>query len=122
MKRSTKAALLSGLVFPGLGHLFLKRYLLGIVLICLAAWPVYSMIKTTAGIALEVAEEIETGLIPADPASLQRRVAERTQEVEGPMRFAGWALFAIWVIGIADSLRIGSAQERLEAPPAAPER
>jgi hypothetical protein len=32
MTRSTKAALLSGLVFPGVGHMVLKRFLRGSIL------------------------------------------------------------------------------------------
>ena len=36
MKRSTRAVLLSGLVFPGLGHIFLKQYLRGSILVLIA--------------------------------------------------------------------------------------
>ena len=52
MKRSSKAALLSGLIFPGIGHMVLKQYLRGSVLIILGAcWLIGIIDSYRLGIA-----------------------------------------------------------------------
>jgi hypothetical protein len=45
MKKSSKAALLSGLIFPGIGHMVLKQYLRGSVLM-FSALAAFSVIVT----------------------------------------------------------------------------
>ena len=57
MKKSTKAVLLSGLVFPGLGHLYLKRWLEGILLTGVAAYAAYLIVSITLGIALDIVQK-----------------------------------------------------------------
>jgi hypothetical protein len=119
MKRSTKAVLISGLVFPGLGHVFLRRYLVGLVLLCLAGGSIYVVAKAAIDTALDVAGEIESGSIPIDSVSISQLVAQRSQQAEQSTNLAVWVLMASWVIGIVDSYRVGRAQERLEKSSAA---
>lgn len=112
MKRTTKAALISGLVFPGLGHVYLRRYIVGVALICLAAWSIYTVAQAAIGTALEIAGEIENGSLAMDAGSIGQLVAQRSQEAEQSTNFAAWVLMATWVFGIVDSYRAGRAQER----------
>jgi hypothetical protein len=114
MKKSTKAVLISGLVFPGLGHIFLRKYVAGLVLLCLAGGSIYTVANTAIGTALDVAREIESGNTAIDSGSISEMVAKRSQQAEQSMNVALWALMASWVVGIVDSYRIGRAQERLE--------
>ena len=114
MKRSTKAALISGLVFPGLGHIFLRRYVVGLVLFCLAGGSIYIIAKTVIDTALDVAGEIESGSMAIDLSSISQLVAQRSQQAEQSTNGAAWVLMASWVIGIIDSYRVGPVQERLE--------
>jgi hypothetical protein len=117
MRRSTKAALISGLVLPGLGHVFLRKYLVGLVLLCLAGWSIYEVVITAVDTALDIASEIESGSVVLDSASLSQLVAQRSQYAEGSTNIPVWVLIASWVIGIADSYRVGRAQERQEGSP-----
>lgn len=112
MKRSTKAVLVSGLVFPGLGHIFLRSYVVGLVLVCLAGGSVYMVVNTAIETALDVAREIETGSMSIDSASISQLVAQRSQQAEQSTNVAVWVFMASWVIGIIDSYRVGRAQER----------
>jgi hypothetical protein len=114
MKRSTKAALIAGLVFPGLGHLFFRRYVVAVLLLCLAGGSIYTVTKTAIDAALNVAGEIESGSIAIDSVSISQLVAQRSQQAEQSTNLAVWVLIASWVIGILDSYRVGRAQERLE--------
>lgn len=112
MDNSTKAALLSGLVFPGAGHMFLKQYLRGSILIGL------SLIATTVIViiifqrALAVIDRINRGEIAIEAGAVADMVSAST--AGGDSRTAGIALLvlgACWLIGIFDSWRIGHAQE-----------
>jgi len=114
MKRSTKAALLSGLVFPGLGHIYLRRYVAGLVLLCLAGGSIYIVASTVIDTALDVAGEIESGGMAADSASISELVTQRSQQAGQSANVAAWVLMACWLIGIFDSYRVGRAQERRE--------
>lgn len=114
MRRSTKAALVSGLVFPGLGHILVRKYVFGLVLLCLAGWSVYAVAAGAIGTALDVAKEIESGSIVLDSETLSELVAQRSQRAEESTKVPLLVLLVTWVIGIVDSYRAGRAQERLE--------
>jgi hypothetical protein len=45
MTKSTKAALLSGLIFPGIGHIGLKQYLRGSILALVSLLAMSAMVK-----------------------------------------------------------------------------
>ena len=82
MKRSSKAALLSGLVFPGIGHMVLKQYLRGSVLM-LSALVAFSVIVT--GIfqrALAVVDRIVSGDIPLETGAIAELVSNSTTGVD----------------------------------------
>jgi hypothetical protein len=95
MKRPIKAALLSGLVFPGVGHLYLKRYVRGILLAAAAAVLSYFIIS-----------------VAINTASISNLVSRDTQGSENSSDIATIALFALWLIGIIDSYRAGRAREK----------
>jgi hypothetical protein len=114
MKRSTKAALISGLVFPGLGHFYLRRYLKGILLAFAAALAIYFLVSTTVHTALEVVEKIEGGSVPLDVKAIIDLVSQQSQGTEQLTNIATIALLALWLIGIADSYRVGRGQERAQ--------
>ena len=116
MKRSTKAALLSGLIFPGIGHLYLKRYVHGIILCVVSASAIYYIVSVAVTMALEVAEKIqsESGVVALDIAAITDLVSQQSSGVEQPINIASVALVVFWVIGIADSYRQGRAGEKVE--------
>jgi hypothetical protein len=117
MRRSTKAVLISGLVLPGLGHVFLRSYVVGLVLLCVAGWSIYSIATTAIGAALDVAREIESGSMAIDSASISQLVTQRSKQAEDSTNVPVLALLLSWVVGIIDSYRVGRAQDRLEKTP-----
>lgn len=113
MTKSTKAALLSGLVFPGIGHMVLKQYLRGSVLM-LSALTASSIILTKVfQRALTIVERIENGVIPLDPVVIAEAVSNSSSGADSFIESTTMVvLVACWLIGIIDSYRLGVTQEK----------
>lgn len=118
MKRSMKAALLSALVFPGVGHFLLGRAARGCLFLLPAALAAVYLSGAVLQRANEVIAQIESGTLPLDP----QRIAERmsaTPGAEGPlMTLAATVALLCWAGSIVDALLIGEPKQ--PAPPASP--
>ena len=114
MKISTKAALLSGLVFPGIGHMYLKRYVHGVILSLGAASAIYFIVSVVVTTALEVSEKIQGGNVPLDMGAITDLVSQQLSGAERSMNIATIGLVVFWVIGVADSYRQGRVIEKSE--------
>ena len=112
MKKSSKAALQSGLIFPGVGHMVLKQYLRGSVLM-LSALAALSVIVTRAfQRALIVVERINSGDIPVEIGAIAEMASNSTSGADSLVESSAViVLGACWLIGIIDSYRLGAAQE-----------
>lgn len=113
MTRSIKAALLSGLVFPGLGHMLLKQYLRGSILM-LAALTAFAAIVTVAiRRALTVIDSMNSGEIPVETGAISELVSNSISSTDNSIaNFSLIALAACWLIGIIDSYRLGLTQDK----------
>jgi hypothetical protein len=113
MKKSSKAALLSGLIFPGIGHMVLKQHLRGSVLM-LSALAAFSVIVTRIfQQALTIVDRINSGDVPVDTGAIAELVSNSTSGADSFIdNTAVLVLGACWLIGIIDSYRIGVAQEK----------
>lgn len=114
MKRSSRAALLSGLIFPGIGHLALKRYLRASILIVLTLAALKVIVTSTYQRALTVVDRINQGDIPVDSRALEEMVANSAGSGAGSLieNVAVIVLVACWLVGIIDAYRLGAAQEK----------
>ncbi len=115
MKKSTKAALLSAFAFPGIGHMYLRRYISGLILIGASLFGLYPMIATTLESALQIVEKIQGGSGQPDVAAIADAVAGQLIETGSgahPAEIASAIFIICWIIGIIDSYRIGHAQEK----------
>jgi hypothetical protein len=107
MNKAIKAALLSALVFPGLGQMYLKRYVRGLIpmaltLIGLGVWVVDATVR-----ALQELDriQIQGGLI--DPNAIAGRVAASSAS-------GGWysplllpMIIVCWLISVIDAYMLG---------------
>lgn len=105
MKQQTKAALLSGLAFPGLGQLILlKRPIRGLVftLPALASftWLMHALWQGTTTLLNEALQ----GKLAPDPVIITTRLHEASA-IPGTGT-AGWILLACWLASILDALII----------------
>ncbi len=113
MKKSTKAALLSGLIFPGIGHLALKEYLRASILILAAMAAVYVLTTAAVNQAMTVVDRINSGEVALDSKAISAAITDSSAATDN--RAANTSLFilgACWLFGIVDSYRLGKAQEK----------
>ena len=113
MKKSTKAALLSALVFPGIGHFVLKKPVPGVALAGAAFAGVYFLMAKTAETAQQVTEKLLSGEVALDSATINELISEQSKAADTPMLNLAAAAFVIaWLIGIVDSYRVGRALDK----------
>ncbi len=113
MKRSSKAALLSGLIFPGIGHIVLKQYLRGSVLMLFALVALSVIVTRIYQRALTIVDRINSGDIPVDTGAIAEMVSNSTSGADSFIEnIAVIVLVACWLIGLIDSYRLGVAQEK----------
>ena len=116
MKYSIKAALLSGLVFPGVGHLYLRRWRRGVVLAVGAAAVSYFLVSVAVNSAMDIAGKIESGDVPPNAEDISALVSKASQANERATDIATAILIALWIIGIVDSYREGRVRDRAKKP------
>ncbi len=113
MKRATKAALISGLVFPGTGHLYLKKYIPGAILVIAAFFCAYQITSDAIDSAQQMVERMQSSNGLADIDALLELAAEQKAEDRSYLSDLPMTLFTVfWLIGIADAYRIGRAQDQ----------
>lgn len=113
MSKAIKAALLSTLVFPGTGHLLLKKYLHATVLIGASFSVLYLMISRLIEIALQISDKIISGEVGLDVVAITELIVKQTAGPETRLlNIAGVVLIIIWLISIVDSYRIGRLQDK----------
>ena len=112
MSNSLQAALLSGLVFPGLGQVVLKRYRRGVVLMLI----VLACLSVIAAIALQrafaILKQIESagGAIDMD-AILNAAAQSSTTSDSLVVNYVSLLLIVCWVFGVVDAYRIGRKRD-----------
>lgn len=113
MKSSLKGALLSGLIFPGLGQIALKRYPRGIALMLVVMSALIVMIVTAVQQAYAVLESIEAAGGTPDSETI-RQAAEHAAAAPGSALIPAMALLIVicWVVGVIDAYRIGRQKDR----------
>lgn len=113
MKRSTKAALLSALVFPGVGHLYVKRFSLGLLLAASSAFALYFIVSSAISKALPIAERIQREGVPLDAEAITRLVSEQSLGADiYSMSISAIAFLVFWLVGIFDSYRLGRIADK----------
>ena len=104
---------MSGLIFPGVGHLYLKRYAHGIMLFAGAASAIYYLVTVVVTTALEVVKKIQSSGTQADMSVITDLVSQQSSGAEQATNVAMIAFVVFWVMGVADSYRQGRADERV---------
>ena len=112
MNNALKGALLSGLVYPGLGHIVLKQYKRGAVLMVAVFAALLAIIIKAVQQAFLVLEKIQAdgGTIDFDTIS---KAATQASTTFSSLMFNLLLLFLIvcWVVGIVDAYRIGRKKD-----------
>src|SRR3990172_4874960 len=107
MSNSLKAALLSGLVFPGIGQVVLKRYRRGMVLMLTVLACLSVIVAKAVQQAFSILKQIELagGVINMDAIS---NVATQSSTTSDGLVFNSVLSLIIvcWILGVVDAYRI----------------
>jgi len=115
VKKSTKAALLSGLVFPGVGHLVLKSYVRGLALMSLSLIAFSYLVNVAWERATLIVDRMYSGDISLDAGAIAAAAADSSAGASSlAENFSLLVLVGCWLIGIIDSYRLGAAQDKQE--------
>ncbi|MES2152052.1 MAG: hypothetical protein V4508_19920 [Pseudomonadota bacterium] len=110
MDRSLKAALLSALVFPGAGQLYLRRYVPAAAFVLVALAPLWYLSDLVLARATSIVDQVLSGALAPDAALIASQI-EHQSGAEGLLpTLAGWLLLACWVVSIADAWWSGRAR------------
>lgn len=106
MKSTTKAALISALIFPGLGHLALKRPGRGCLFIIPALLAIAYLLRTTLALANTLVDEINNGKLGMDPVAIVERI--HASAIDSPAtNAASLVILLCWVGSVADAFWLG---------------
>ena len=121
MNKSMKSAVISAVVFPGAGHLFLRCYTRGIILIAISALALIEFIRRAWHEAELISAQISKEIDATGVVDLQSLITHATAAVDrvdnGPFTIATVVFLACWLIAIVDSYRIGKQLEEFPPPP-----
>jgi hypothetical protein len=113
MQKSTKAVLLSAFVFPGAGHLLLKKYTSAALLVSVSFAGLYYLISNAVEKGMQIAAAIESGDVAPDVAAITDLVSKPATGTEAQLiDFATIAVFICWIFGIVDAYRVGRVRDR----------
>ena len=106
MKNTTKAVLLSALVFPGAGHIFLKKYFPAFGFIAAFAFLLSIVISALVERAETISQKILSGDIPLEINAISQALAEQSVTGGQQTSFSGYALVFIWLFAMLDTYRL----------------
>ena len=104
MTRPLKVVLLSGLVFPGIGHLVLKHYIRASVLIIATLIALSAIVTVTVRHTLSV---IDSDAILLDVGAMTELVSNSISSADNSIiNYSFLVVVACWLVGIIDSYRL----------------
>lgn len=116
MKLSVKAALFSGLVYPGAGFFLLKRYGLILLFAVPATLAFGYILYYVMDVAQVIAERIVSGQMPADMFAIRSAIRSALAEDNPLLTAAKVAFLVSWLGSIPVSYWSGVRAETAAAP------
>ena len=110
MSRSTTAVLLSALVLPGAGHLYLKYFWRGIALLATSLVCLSFIIDRAMQQASAVIDNLGIGAAALDPVRITDLVSQTSNNSGSSV--ATLVLSGCWLAGIVDTYRLGRKKTR----------
>lgn len=107
MKESTKAALWSFFIFPGGGHLYLGKWVSGIILAGITTAALAIVLGRIMQRANQIAEKLILGELPFDIGIIMEQVSLQTAVGDATLDMAWYILIATWLIAAIDAFRLG---------------
>ena len=112
MKASSKAALLSALVFPGLGQMYLKRYVRGLIpMVLILIGLGVLIVQATVG-ALQVLDKIQLQGGTVDMNAVSNLAAGSSTHGDPYSSLISLGIAGCWVFSVIDAYLLGKEKDR----------
>lgn len=110
MSNSLKGALLSGLVFPGLGQVMLKRQKRGIVLMLLVSVSLAVIANLAIRKALTILDEMKSTGGFVDMNAITNAASQASSSGDSIITLFLFIILCCWGFGIIDAYKIGKEE------------
>lgn len=108
MSRTTTAVLLSALVLPGAGQLYMKHYGRGFALIGMSLACLWVLLDRAMQLAATVLGQMEADGGAIDAGQITALVIQASNAAGSPLvTVATMVLAGCWLVGIVDAYRLG---------------
>ena len=112
MNNALKGALLSGLVFPGLGQVMLKYYKRGAVLMIAITATLLTVLIKAVQQAFTILEKIESEGGEIDMSTILSTATQASTTSDSLIfKLLLWLLIFCWIIGVVDAYIIGKKKD-----------
>lgn len=112
MNKSTKAVLLSALAFPGCGHFYLKKPIMGGLLTTISVVCLYFFTVSVFSLAKAISDKILRGEIAPDIIEITAAITKGLADSGlHQLNILTISLFSCWIIGMLDSYRVGRLED-----------
>jgi len=112
MKKTTKVTLLSILVFPGIGHLILKKYVIALAFITSFAYLLLGLVGDITDKSQKIIDSLISGEIPLEINAISEALIKHDVLGSQQQTFAGYLLVLIWFIAAFDAYRIAKKMDK----------
>jgi len=113
MKVSYKAALLSTFVFPGIGHLYLKRYWRGLVILFFvitgSGYIIWSATVSALNRLDDAMVKVQGGA--ANLKELSAIVGSKMSTADPYLDAVFYIIVCLWIFSVIDAYRIGNRKD-----------
>lgn len=110
MDKATKVALLSAFIFPGIGHVFLKKYTAATIFATTAFICSYLLLAEVVENAIQIIEKIQPNDLP-DTGELHQLILKQLSQVDLiSTNLISVILILTWLIATLDAYRIAKYQ------------
>lgn len=111
MTKPTKAALLSALLFPGVGQFVLKRYWRGVICASTAAISLCLLVVHAVESAIAISDKLISGEVAIESHAISELVAQAASGSDRPwLNVATYALLGAWLYAVIDACLVGKAK------------
>ena len=116
MNKAVKAALLSAFVFPGAGHVFLRRYIAASVFLMVSAVAFYILLAGLLAQAQTIADKMIQSGVQLDVAAISELVTQQSGVTDDGSSPALAVLVFFWLASIVDAYRLGQDRTAVVKP------
>lgn len=110
MDKSIKVALLSAFIFPGIGHIFLKKYIAATVFAGGAFSCSYLLLAKVIENVIKIMENIKPNKLP-DTENIRELISVQLNQIDLiSTNIISLILLLIWCVAIIDAYRIAKYQ------------